>query len=303
MSWVSIDDGFAQHPKVVKAGPLAMAMQVAALCYCNRNLTDGFIPRAVAYTLLHWGFDLDEKVYSFDIGCGMHGESATCEFVIKSLISAGMWDPDEDGYWIHDYLSHQPSKQTVMAKREEIRKLRSKAGSKGAATRWQNHGPSPSPSPLPNPNPKLERDPDSDARERAREQQPTTRSGNGESKIACPATLELTPAQRGTLETGMIPGWAIDAIRLRFVGKATADQSDLRTLTAWRKSLASAVAGDWNDPNRRPKQDDSGTEAARERLESGIREERAARREQTGPNNLAALDIDGAMRRLGMKTG
>src|SRR6266540_5902380 len=52
MPWVRIDEEFARHPKVVAAGPLGMAMQVAALCYCNQYLTDGFIPRTVVAGLL-----------------------------------------------------------------------------------------------------------------------------------------------------------------------------------------------------------------------------------------------------------
>ena len=52
MAWVKIDDNFAQHPKIAQVGPLGMAMQIAALCYCNRLMTDGFIPKRVASTLL-----------------------------------------------------------------------------------------------------------------------------------------------------------------------------------------------------------------------------------------------------------
>lgn len=70
--------------------------------------------------------------------------------------------------------------------------------------------------------------------------------------IPCPADLQLTPAQRGTLETSLIPGWAIDALTTKFVSKSVADLDDLRSLTGWRKSLATAVSGDWNNPAKRP---------------------------------------------------
>ncbi len=62
MPWVRIDEKFARHPKVMRAGPLGIAMQVSALCYCNEHLTDGFVPRAVARTLLDWEVHADDRV-------------------------------------------------------------------------------------------------------------------------------------------------------------------------------------------------------------------------------------------------
>jgi hypothetical protein len=72
-------------------------------------------------------------------------------------------------------------------------------------------------------------------------------------RVSCPADLSLTPDQRGTLETGGIPGWAIDLLTVAFVGKAVADPSDQRLLVHWRKSLSAAISGNWNNPRTRPK--------------------------------------------------
>ncbi len=108
MTWVRIDDRFAQHPKVVAAGPLAMAMQVAALGYCNRELTDGFVPRAIARTLL----DMDPDA----------GVTADASSVIARLVEAGMWEVEHGGYRIHDYHEYQPSKEQVLRERELTRK-------------------------------------------------------------------------------------------------------------------------------------------------------------------------------------
>ena len=52
MAWVKLDDHFAEHPKVVQAGPVAGFLFVAALCYANRHLTNGFIPAAQVTALL-----------------------------------------------------------------------------------------------------------------------------------------------------------------------------------------------------------------------------------------------------------
>ena len=46
MSWIKIDDQFADHPKVLQAGPLASWLYVCGLTYSGRYLTDGWVPSA-----------------------------------------------------------------------------------------------------------------------------------------------------------------------------------------------------------------------------------------------------------------
>ncbi|HHW13456.1 MAG TPA: hypothetical protein GXX28_00810, partial [Firmicutes bacterium] len=137
MAWVRIDDHFAEHPKVLQVGPLGMALQIAALCYCNRNLTDGFIPWATARTLLSWEFlgeqeERGRKRYEIAATCGMAGETISSEFVIRLLLDAGIWEEVDGGYMIHDYDQYQPTKAEVLAKQAK----RSEAGRKAAAARW-----------------------------------------------------------------------------------------------------------------------------------------------------------------------
>lgn len=115
--WVKLDDHFAQHPKVAAAGPLAMAMQVAGLSYCNRELTDGFIPRSVARTLI----DCDPEA----------GITVTCQWIIDRLMSFEMWEAVEGGYRIHDYHDYQPTKEEALALREK----RAEAGRLGGQQR------------------------------------------------------------------------------------------------------------------------------------------------------------------------
>jgi len=107
MTWVKIDDGFPQHPKILKAGPLAMAMQIAALCYSARYLTDGFIPGAALGTLI----DLTD-CYEFE------KQAPTAHYEVASwLVGAGVWDVVEEGYQIHDYEEYQPTKADVLYQR------------------------------------------------------------------------------------------------------------------------------------------------------------------------------------------
>lgn len=109
MTWVRLDEAFAQHPKVVRVGPLGMALHVAALCYCNTYLTDGHLPTAAARTLI----DLE------DFG----GSKA----VIKELVNNGLWDEVADGYQLHDYHEYQPTKQQVI----DLRSKKQAAGEAG----------------------------------------------------------------------------------------------------------------------------------------------------------------------------
>ena len=129
--WVKLDDQFYAHPKIVRVGPLGMALQVAGLCYCNQFETDGFIPLAKARTLLSWEFQKAEKdrfvSYSIDIGSGMHGETVTSDFVIELLLHEGIWEEQPDGYLIHDYARYQKSKVEI----EELRTKRATVGRMG----------------------------------------------------------------------------------------------------------------------------------------------------------------------------
>lgn len=116
MAWVRIDDQFPEHPKIEEVGPLGMAMQVAALCYANRYLTDGKLPsRTVAKFMPTVSFDPET------------GDPVTWRDIASLLVEAGIWDEVEGGYQIHDYHEYQPSKAEV----EETRKKRAEAGRKG----------------------------------------------------------------------------------------------------------------------------------------------------------------------------
>lgn len=106
MPWVRLDDGFADHPKVENAGPLAGWLHVAALCYSARHLTDGRIPKSKARRLT----DIPTPAKHID-----------------ALLSAGLWHEDGDDYVIHDYLDYQPSRAEVEKDREAARERMAKA--------------------------------------------------------------------------------------------------------------------------------------------------------------------------------
>ena len=106
MTWVRLDDTFAEDPRLERAGPLALALNVAALCYCSRLMTDGAIPRSVARRLL----ELDDV-----------------DAVVGRLVAEHMWEATDDGWRILDYLKTQPSRAHV----EQVRTKRAAAGRNG----------------------------------------------------------------------------------------------------------------------------------------------------------------------------
>lgn len=120
MGWVRLDDRISEHPKMCKAGPLGLAVFVAGLAYCNRNLTDGFIPTSVASTLLHGGWEDDEgRVWETCVSSGMAGYDFECILIAELLADVGLFHRVPGGFRIHDYEDYQPSKAEVLEKRQK----------------------------------------------------------------------------------------------------------------------------------------------------------------------------------------
>ncbi|HTE70462.1 MAG TPA: hypothetical protein VK942_17170 [Actinomycetes bacterium] len=126
MTWVKIDEVFPRHPKVAQVGLFGIALQVAALCYSNHYLTDGFIPYGAVRTLLDFdriGENIGEEAdFWVEVGA----------FIIAArLVKVGMWEEVAGGFRIHDYADYQPTRAEVLAERER----NSKAGKLSAAAR------------------------------------------------------------------------------------------------------------------------------------------------------------------------
>lgn len=116
MAWVRLDDRFPHNPKVLKAGPLGLAMQVAAICYCNQHLTDGFLPSQAASHLLDFS---GLAMRCWDNGIVGGGVDADWRVVVQDLVEARLWVECEGGWRIHDYLEYQPSKSQVLQARSQ----------------------------------------------------------------------------------------------------------------------------------------------------------------------------------------
>lgn len=108
--WVKVDDNFTEHWKLFEAGRhlgpsgpgRVAAVWLEGICYANRNLTDGFLPRAVVAK-----FKLDRR--PLDVA------------VLMALPEVRLWEETATGWRIHDYHDHNPTAAEVKAKREADR--------------------------------------------------------------------------------------------------------------------------------------------------------------------------------------
>ena len=92
-----------QCSKILALGLAGMGLHAWSISYCDSALTDGFIPKA------------------------MVPQVALVQQGMKALLESGMWKPVDGGYQLHDYLSHNRSRATVLAKREADRHRRESA--------------------------------------------------------------------------------------------------------------------------------------------------------------------------------
>lgn len=96
MTWVKVDDSFADHPKVMALGRdriIGVGLWASAACYCARHLTDGFVPSAAAAGFGH------PKVWD-------------------RLVAVGLIDAVAGGYQLHDWLEYNPPRSKVLKERQ-----------------------------------------------------------------------------------------------------------------------------------------------------------------------------------------
>lgn len=114
MPWVRLDDGFPDHPKIATLSPAAGWLHVCALCWCNRNLTDGIVPKGV------------EKRLTASTGV---------KKLTDELVTKGIWIDEGDQWRIHDYLDFQPSREQVEEERAKAAERQRKARERAAERR------------------------------------------------------------------------------------------------------------------------------------------------------------------------
>lgn len=105
MAFALMDDQIAGHPKFARAGLEAVGLWALCLSHCSAYLTDGRIDRATAERFA--GAKLEKLAHKL-VTCGDPGRP-------------GLWDVTDGGWQMHDYLDWNPSREQVLAKREQER--------------------------------------------------------------------------------------------------------------------------------------------------------------------------------------
>ncbi len=103
MTWVRIDDGAVHHERLLSAGPDAVALWLAGLCYANRHVTDGVLARG---TLL--------ALYPSE-----HLPPARARKAAQRLVDVGLWVTTENGWEIRNYERYQ--REAMSATRDRRR--------------------------------------------------------------------------------------------------------------------------------------------------------------------------------------
>lgn len=113
MPWCYVDDRFPEHPKVLLAGGDAGWLWLCGYSYVNRNLTDGFIPKAAVPRL---------------------SDRKNPTKLAARLVEVGLWEDKGDSYYMHDYDQfNQTAKDAVQKKAQRSEKAR-----RAAEARWSN---------------------------------------------------------------------------------------------------------------------------------------------------------------------
>lgn len=94
MPWFKVDDGLWGSAKWLATPPSARGLWCSAGSWSMDQLSDGFIPVHVIPIL--GGSDTD----------------------VAALIEVGLWDKHRTGFRFHDWDQYQPSRESVMTKRE-----------------------------------------------------------------------------------------------------------------------------------------------------------------------------------------
>src|SRR6478736_2375953 len=100
MAWFKVSDGLFSDPKVLAAGEAAMGLWVRAGSYCMAQLTDGFVSREALDMLLP-------------------GRKKGARLALaRTLVGSGLWSESDSGWSFIGWLTYQPSRAAVLAKRK-----------------------------------------------------------------------------------------------------------------------------------------------------------------------------------------
>jgi hypothetical protein len=104
MPWVRIDENAMDHPKFVALSANAWRLWCEGMTYCQKHLTDGFMPRQGVKGM---------RYYS----------PAAVTLLLASLVpgKGPLWHDAEGGYKVHDYHDWNESRERVLEERRKAK--------------------------------------------------------------------------------------------------------------------------------------------------------------------------------------
>jgi len=121
MTWVKIDDGFHEHPKISALTNAAYRLYMGGLCYAGRRATDGFVPTSALKPLGGVERAADELVAAglWHISGKVAGGAIDCQPCDDGAADA-RWR-GYGGWVIHDFLHYNPSAREQGRRRNDAR--------------------------------------------------------------------------------------------------------------------------------------------------------------------------------------
>lgn len=159
MTWVRLDDRMLDNDKIARLTPLAFAQFVGCILWCARNLTNGLVPARVVNRIFDWtGVAFDESSTPYDLDHEQAFSYNGWTAINTELLDAGLVHsvenaddcpsevcqlgprPSADSLLVHDYLVYNPSKDEVLAQRDEKHEAKVRAGKIRAASAARANG-------------------------------------------------------------------------------------------------------------------------------------------------------------------
>lgn len=134
MPWARLDDAMPESEKIADLSDAAFRAQVTAICYSARNLTDGYLP--ARYGKLYTG---RPRVLKELIPAVWHLSSNLCHKCAENPVAVAAAGQG-DGYYIHDFLDYNPTREQVLTEREERQEAKRRGGQARAATAGRSAG-------------------------------------------------------------------------------------------------------------------------------------------------------------------
>lgn len=102
--WLKLDDGFHDHPKVLRVWRLnkaALGLHARAMSWVAKQEKDGHLP--------------DETVAMFE------PDDTERDAMVSVLVESGLWHQNGEGFVIHDFLDYNYSRAELTEKRRKDR--------------------------------------------------------------------------------------------------------------------------------------------------------------------------------------